>query len=259
MVLSRRKAMILYFSGTGNSQYVALQLAQRLQNQEIVSINSYMKQEAYITVEDKEPLIFVTPTYSWRIPSIVEEWIMKSTFHNDQAVYFVLTCGGSVGNAGAYAKRLCKQKNLNYCGLASVLMPENYLALFSTPSETKCHEIITQATPQIDKLAKLIQARKHFDEPSITIKDRINSGPLNPLFYRFLVCDRGFSVSKECVSCGNCVKRCPLNNITLNDGLPTWHGTCTHCMACIASCPTKAIEYRHKTKEKYHHDMMKEL
>ncbi len=46
----------------------------------------------------------------------------------------VLTCGVGCGNAAAYAQKLCTEKGLRFCGLAPVVMPENYLAMFATPA-----------------------------------------------------------------------------------------------------------------------------
>ena len=73
------------------------------------------------------------------------------------------------------------------------------------------------------------------------------SGPVNPLFYAIAVKDGAFTASTACTGCGQCVSRCPLNNITLEDGKPRWGGNCTHCMACICYCPAEAIEYGKKS------------
>ena len=58
-----------------------------------------------------------------------------------------------------------------------------------------------------------------------------------------------FRTDAACVGCGQCVKNCPLNNITLKDRKPVWGKQCTHCMACICYCPTEAIEYGKRVLE----------
>jgi uncharacterized ferredoxin-like protein len=63
------------------------------------------------------------------MPKVVEQWIRETKFHGNPNVYFILTCGGSVGNAAAYAKKLCVEKRLRFCGLALIAMPNNYVAL----------------------------------------------------------------------------------------------------------------------------------
>ncbi|MBW9173997.1 hypothetical protein [Clostridium estertheticum] len=50
------------------------------------------------------------PTYAWRIPRIVEEWIAKTKFTGDVNAYFVINCGDTIGNANKYIKQLCQKK-----------------------------------------------------------------------------------------------------------------------------------------------------
>ena len=42
-----------------------------------------------------------------------------------------------------------------------------------------------------------------------------------------------FKIGDACIGCGQCIQRCPTNNITLENGKPVWSKNCTHCMACI--------------------------
>lgn len=248
--------MILYFSGTGNSQYVALQIAKMTSDEEVVSINHSIKSHKKMKLRSERPLVFVAPTYSWRLPKVVEEWIMKNDFEGCRDAYFILTCGGSCGNAAAYAKKLCAKKNLKFRGLAPVIMPENYLALFPTPDEAECKAIVERAKPEIAGLAAKIQAGQDFAKPPVTLGGKLESGPVNPLFYALFVHDKGFSVSDACISCGKCAARCPLNNIEMKDKRPVWKGNCTHCMACIGGCPTEAINYGSKSKDRHRYYIM---
>ncbi len=65
------------------------------------------------------------------------------------------------------------------------------------------------------------------------------SGPVNPIFYSCFVKANAFTAGDACTGCGQCVRRCPLNNITLQTGKPVWGQNCTHCMACIATAPQR--------------------
>lgn len=249
--------MIFYFSGTGNSQFTAKRIAEAV-GDETFSINKSLQEQKKESFQSQRPFVFVAPTYAWRIPKVVADWIREAHFEGNRDTYFVLTCGGSVGNASTYARALCKEKGLNFRGLAEVLMPENYLAMYPTPDETECRAIIAQAEPHIAELAALIQAGKDLPETAISFKDRLRSGPVNLLFYPTCVHDKGFTVSDACVSCGLCAKRCPLNNIRMEDGKPVWKGSCTHCMACIGGCPAKAIEYKLASRGQHRHYIMED-
>ncbi|QIB68536.1 flavodoxin [Aminipila butyrica] len=247
--------MVLYFSGTGNSQFVAIQLAEIIKD-EVVSINSYLKNGKRGSFQSEKPLVFVAPTYSWRMPKVVEQWILAADFQGNRNTYFILTCGDSCGNAAVYAEKLCVKKGLQFCGLSPVLMPENYLAMFPTPSEAECLRIVEKSKPCVAALAGQIQSAEPFNPLSVSFAGKLESGPVNPLFYRFFVQDKGFTVSDDCISCKKCAQRCPLNNVELKSGKPVWKGHCTHCMACIGGCPTKAIEYKSKSKGQHRHYIM---
>lgn len=239
--------MVFYFSGTGNSQLAAKQIASEL-GDEIISMNQYLKKGGKNTFYSERPLVVVAPTYSWQMPKVVERWIRETEFEGNQNIYFVLTCGGSVGNAAAYAKKLCGEKGLRFSGLALVAMPNNYVALSNTPDKAECAAILEKAGARVASLAALIQKGEPFPEAAISLKDRMNSGPVNRLFYALFVHDKGFAASDACISCGKCAQRCPLNNIRMEEGKPVWNGNCTHCMACIGGCPVEAIEYKSASK-----------
>lgn len=249
--------MIFYFSGTGNSQLAAKIIAETT-GDEMISINDCLKKGKENTFKSRMPLVFVTPTYAWRMPKVVEEWIRKTEFSGNGKAYFVLTCDGSSGNAMSYVKKICKEKKLQFNGIAFIPMPENYVAMFQTPDEQECKNIVEAAKPAIAKLAVQIQKVEKFPDPIISLRDKILSGPINGVYYPLLVHDRGFNASSACISCGKCARRCPLNDIVMVNGKPRWKGNCTHCMACIAGCPAEAIEYKKSSKGRHRHYIMEE-
>lgn len=195
-------------------------------------------------------LVFVVPTYAWRIPRIVEEWILHTPFKDVEEVYFVMDCGGNIGNAGHYNQELCKEKGFSYKGTMEIIMPENYLAMFDTPKDGEAQNIIKQAVPVIDQAVSYIHQHLPFPNMSLQLKDKFQSSIVNTVFYPLFVKADAFYSTDECIGCGLCEKLCPLKNIQIKDHRPVWGKECTHCMACIAKCPKKAIEYGKKSKGK---------
>ena len=92
-------------------------------------------------------------------------------------------------------------------------------------------------------IALLIKKGEPFIQPAVTVKDKLNSGFVNNIFYPAFVHAKKFYATDACISCGKCAKVCPLSNIHLDRGKPVWGKNCTHCMACICRCPAEAIEY----------------
>lgn len=247
--------MILYFTGTGNSRYVARKIAEEI-NDEVVSINQLIKQESEDElISTNKPFIFVCPTYAWRLPKVVTEFIRKTKFSGNNKVYFIMTCGEDTAKAINYIQKLCDDKGWELKGMAEIKMPENYIALFPVPDKEAAKEIIEEADKLIYKIASDIRNENNFNivAPS-GLNGTIKSGITNIAFYKFIVHAKGFYSTNQCIGCGKCVNLCPLNNISLKNEKPTWKNKCTHCMACISGCPTKAIEYKNKTqnKERYY-------
>ena len=123
--------MILCFSGTGNSRYIARRIADELQD-EIVDVNAKIKATDYSPIKTGEHIIVVTPTYAWRIPRIVSDWLSKTELLFAKRIWFVMNCGSEIGNAAKYNCSLAEQKHLCYMGTFQILMPENYIAMFGT-------------------------------------------------------------------------------------------------------------------------------
>ena len=95
--------MILYFSGTGNSAYTAKRIGQEIQDGTLNLFDKIRNQD-HSALSSERPWVVVAPTYAWRIPRVVRDWLMKTALEGARDIYFVLTCGGSIGNAGAYLK-----------------------------------------------------------------------------------------------------------------------------------------------------------
>ena len=249
--------MICYFSGTGNSQRAARQIAE-VCGDTLCSINRSLRAGKEETLHSDRPFVFVAPTYAWRMPRLVAQWIEKNTFTGSRDAYFVLTCGDDCGNAAPYAQRLCQRKGLTFHGLAGVVMPENYLALFPTPDRAEAERLLAASVPRIQALALCVRDGAPLPAGRPSLSDHLKSGPVNALFYATTVSDKGFAAGDGCTGCGLCAQRCPLHNITMEERRPRWNGRCTHCMACIGGCPAEAIEYRAKSKGQPRYYIMEE-
>ena len=249
--------MVFYFSGTGNSKYIAKCIADALDG-DLLNINDRIKTADTNPVQADEDVVLVTPTYAWRIPRVVSGWISKTVLPNAKQIWFVMNCGSEIGNAAKYNQELAKKKNLKYMGTAQIVMPENYIAMFSAPETAVARAIVEKAKPNIQNVIGCIQAGLEFPAPRNNLYDRFMSSAVNPIFYKKIVKADSFTANDTCIGCGKCVQLCPLNNIHLNNGKPEWGSLCTHCMACICYCPREAIEYGKKSigKPRYHFEML---
>ena len=161
-----------------------------------------------------------------------------------------MTCGGDIGSAPEQNRALCAEKGLHCRGTLPVVMPDNYIVMFTAPSPEESEKIIAAARPTLEQYAACIREGRDFPPLHPGTMDRLKSGLVNTLFYRFQIKTKPFTVSNACISCGKCEAVCPLGNIHLENGRPVWGSRCTHCMACLSSCPTEAIDYGRSTRGK---------
>ncbi|MDQ0508730.1 ferredoxin [Peptoniphilus ivorii] len=237
--------MIIYMSGTGNTAHCARVLGERLR-EEIVDMTPKIRAGDFSPVESAR-LIVLTPTYCWRMPRIVEEYLRQIDIRAER-IYFILTCGSGIGAASKYAEALAREKKVAFGGLTGVVMPENYTALFSPPPQEEARAIIGRAEERIDEIASAIEAGSAIGDAP-TWKGRLLSG-MAPLFDACIVTARPFRVKDSCIGCGECARRCMTANIEMKAQRPLWHDRCIHCMACINYCPVEAIEYGRRTAGK---------
>lgn len=239
--------MIIYFSGTGNSRYAAQRLAE-LTGDEALDLFDRIKNSDFSPLQSEKPWVLTAPVYAWKIPGIVEEYLKKTALEGSDEIYYVLTCGDGVAGAGIYAQELSMQLGKTYKGLAPVVMPENYIAMFPVPDRNESLQIIEAAEDTISMLADRISEGKDFNAKA---GSRFMSSIINRIFFGFIVKDRKFTAGENCNGCGLCAKVCPLNNVRIEGGRPKWQGNCTHCMRCICMCPQEAIEYGKASRGKW--------
>ena len=241
--------MVLYFTGTGNSGYVAKKIAAYIGDQAI-DLFDRIKSKDYSPVKSDKPFIVSAPTYAGRIPHILTDFLEKTPLEGSGKIYFLMTCGDDIGNAEKHLRKLCKKIGKEYMGCAVIRMPENYIAMFTAPNQEQASRIIAKQTDKINTAAEKIKNGEKLDTVAVNLTGKLKSGIVNTAFYAICVKADKFYATDACIACGKCEKLCPLSNITLKDGKPVWGKDCTHCMACICKCPKEAIEYGKKSQGK---------
>lgn len=246
--------MVLYYSATGNTEYIAQEIAKEL-GDECLNLLERIKTNDLSPISSETPFVICAPIIVCEMPRFLAKFLKKLPLSGNRNTYFIFTSGGYSGTAGVLAGTLVKKKKMQYLGHADFIMPRNYVAsdAFSmlTPEETQ--ERIIAARKNISPVAKTIRAEEPLVARHAALWETLVTVPFNPVWCKLALTAKAFHIEGSCIGCGKCVKLCPLNNISLQDKKPVWGNTCTHCMACIGNCPTGAIEYGSITqkKEKY--------
>lgn len=246
--------MVLYFSASGNTEYIAKLLARELDD-ECEDLLEPIRTQDFTKVCSKKPFVICTPVYVCEMPGFVRDHIKRLPFRGSRKVYYVFTSGGYAGYAGGLAKKITRRKNMIYMGHAELTMPSNHIVSNAYP-ETRpeeCRRRIRESTERIASIAKTIKEGGQLKSRHVFLAEKLIILPVNPFWVRFMQPSKDFHATEKCVGCGKCSRVCPINNIHMEQKRPVWEKPCAHCMACILGCPFEAIEYADitQTKEKY--------
>ena len=245
--------MVLYFSATGNTKYVAETIAKGL-GDTAENLLERIRQKDYSSIHSECPFVICAPTIVCEMPRFLNAWLKKTAFTGSRELYFVFTSGGYAGISGFQGKLLARRKKMKYMGRAELKMPRNYIASDAYPelSQSEIEERIRDASARLPGITDTIRLGGKLKARHIWLFEILITLPFNPVWSHLKQLTRGFHVSEKCIACGKCERGCPMNIIHLNKlKWPEWNvGSCSHCMACIQNCPVGAIEYGQITQEK---------
>ncbi len=225
---------IFYFTGTGNSLYVAKEIGS-----EIHSIPKLLK-EGKREFED-EAIGFVCPCYGFGLPRSVIDFMEKSKFQANY--YFAVMTYGNMAAAGLnHIEQIGAKAGIKFNYTNEILMVDNYLPLFDIKDQLE-KESAKDIEGALRKIVADIQARKN----SLTRKGRASAlvSKLVHLTYNYMVDngDKKFIIQDNCNGCQVCEKVCPKNNIVV-ENKPQFLHQCDSCYACIHHCPQNAIHLK---------------
>lgn len=244
--------MIVYFSGTGNSKFIAETLGKKL-HEPVYSIIELLKASDLASYPIDERLGIVFPVYSWGLPEPIISWIEKEALQyasKSAYVYAIITCGENIGHAEKLLKKKLEISGLVLQSAFSLQMPNNYMLFGDVNAPNEAKEIIGLAKGRLEEIIKRIELK----EKGIFDVERgafpwVMTSLLYPLFHKFGRSSKPFYVEDTCTACGLCERACPAENIHI-EGVPKWGNHCYACLACINRCPLKAIQYGKQTKTK---------
>ncbi|MGN1161619.1 MAG: EFR1 family ferrodoxin, partial [Candidatus Fimenecus sp.] len=139
--------MILYFTATGNSLYVAKQL-----DKSPISIPQVKSSAAF----KNDTIGIVCPVYCGEIPKAVLNFIKNSKFETDY-MFLILTYGMDETDSAEFTFNQCQRQGVQFDYIACIKMVDNYLPAFDMAAEKKLDKQIPE---QLSAIIKDIDGRK---------------------------------------------------------------------------------------------------
>ena len=242
--------MILYFTGTGNTKFVAEYIADHV-GDECVDLGEVLKYKRPLRINSVKPFVFCAPIYAWRFPKLIEKVIARAELTGSEQIYFIATMGSQTGDFEYSLEKLAYAKDMAYMGACGVPMPNNFIYGSDLPTPEEAEVKITASLPLMKTLSDRIMTCAMIEKFDDTPFAGLASGTVNYMFNRFFVSSSKYTVNEDCVSCGKCEAVCPVNNVRLSPtGVPHFDRYCIGCYSCVNRCPAKAINVSKKTVER---------
>lgn len=247
--------MIFYFSGTGNTRWLARTLGEQL-DERVIDIAQHLDGPCTFALRENERVGFCFPVHGWRPPFVVRQFVHRLSLqrHGEHFCYAFATCGDDVGRTFELFAEDLQAIGWQADSVFSLIMPETYLFPLIDTLDAPAVAAQKKAQAQEDFLRlapHIVHREKGLRLVNESRWPRTNSLLLGAFFLRFWVTDKPFGVAESrCRRCGLCARVCPVQNIRCSEGqMPEWlhNGRCTTCFSCYHHCPAHAITFGTRT------------
>lgn len=232
-----KKRIVFYFTGSGNSLYVAKHLSAQP-----LSIPQVLQGDQLEFEADEIGLVF--PDYQGKAPSIVQEFAQKVKLKADY-MFSVITYGLDNCLVTELWEEYAKQYGWHFNYINVVLMQDVYLPMFNQDQQRTLYEQKDEEG-QIARVVEDINTRREWiyeispeaHQRGEMIMNMVSRNPIYPA-----TSQASFTIDRDlCVGCGTCVNVCPKKCYNFGSRGLQNNGDCTYCMACANNCPQKAIK-----------------
>ena len=249
------KALILYFSGTGNTKYVANLICDEMKNLNFETEIHSIEDEFTIVSDSYDMLVLGSPKYYEYPPLYFMEYLKRSLPMCKNSIPTMMFCTqvSPLTTDFKGIEKILRRKNHRLIVEKSFPIANNMVIFSSFPPtdlkkvEANIKDMQSQIVPLLSEFSSGIVS-KEFPNWFLAVAEQLVARFCTGTFPVFAM---KYSTSVQCTGCGLCAKKCPKGNIAMRDGRPVFGKKCMFCMRCINLCPANAILYNDKKCSQY--------
>jgi ferredoxin len=246
---------IYYFSATGNSLAVALELAQKLDAPEPISIpGSLILKDPYAAAREASRVGFVFPVHRATLPEMARGFIAKMPKRRD-CYYFAVSTHTLFGCNEFWDIDELLAAEGSFLNYARGVKTMGNVGLVD-PGSRAMERRLTEMSARVEEIAEEIgNYQENYFQKSFKLLGRLVRA-YTKLRRRSIA----FKIDKHCTRCGICAQVCPAKNIVVSEDkgrAPIRSDKCEACYACIHWCPANAVGTMTKLHSHYHHPRIK--
>lgn len=253
-----KKIQIYYFSGTGNAEFAANEIAYLSKQKGLKTkvINIAENDLCFSEINNDTLIGFCYPTHGFNAPPIILKFLSRFPkgksdifFLNTRAgmKLFKLQTPGLGGLALWLPALILKLKGYKTRGFRPLDMPSNWISLHPGLFRSSVDFIALKCRITLSKFTEKILYKKRVLSGLIWLPLDLLVSPIAVGYYFFgrFTLAKTFFASFKCNNCSLCIKQCPVKAISIKSGRPYWSFKCESCMRCMNNCPKRAIETAH--------------
>ncbi|EOC99389.1 EFR1 family ferrodoxin [Caldisalinibacter kiritimatiensis] len=249
------KGAIIYFSGTGNTEYVSKLFKEEFKKQSIEIKLIDVSDVDNFSDKQYDFFVFGAPIHVEVFPEYFINWVKNNIKAGNNRPCIIFSTQASKSAPGPYAfKKDAENIGLKVKIISNIEMPNNYYVVaFKRFSNEDVKRVKLAAKNKVSKIVSEFLKGEEKLNPSSNIRSIVGKISYKGfLLYSKGWAKRNLSVNYDkCIKCGICVKKCPTVNITMDNGKIDFKNNCISCQRCIHSCPANAFMYKDKHFDQY--------
>ncbi|MHC1757753.1 MAG: EFR1 family ferrodoxin [Methanosarcina sp.] len=243
---------IYYFSGTGNSLYIAKELQKRTPDTDLIPIVSLLNKDMVET--NAETVGFVFPIHGMTIPIPVKKFLKKLDLKSTSYIFAIATRAGTQHIAFIEIEKILKKrgKSLNSYFTLNMACNDPKFKDWRPATNEEIAKLESEVQNRLDSIQKIIINQENSRErdsdfiPASCVLERLIS--LGMAYAEYEGTKDYFYSDSKCKGCGICEKVCLSGKIKMVDKKPVWQRDvkCYLCYACINYCPVHSVQIKSK-------------